>query len=65
MNKIGVFGCKKGRKTLAVHESGKKFLKEEVGGNILSVEDVCPIGKIAKFICEYYLYIIYLFLHIL
>ena len=65
MKKIGLFGSKKGRKTLAVHDLGKECLNEEVGGKIMSGEVGCPIGKIGKVIRGYYLQIIYLFLQIL
>ena len=36
MNKIGVFGANKRRKTLAGYDIGKKFLKEKFWGYILS-----------------------------
>ena len=39
MNKIGVFGAKKVRKSLAGNELGKNLFKEEVWGDILSVQD--------------------------
>ena len=39
MEKIGVLGADKRRETLAGHELGKNLLKEEFGGNILSIKD--------------------------
>ena len=39
MKEIGVFGAKKRRKTLSVHDLVKKFFKEEVWRYILSGQD--------------------------
>ena len=49
--RVGELGTKKCRKTLAGNEVGKEFLKEKVGGDILSgeedflLEDGSPIDK--------------------
>ena len=68
MKKVGLIGDEKRGKILSGHELVKDFIKEDVGGDICSIEyDVLvdygyPIDKRGRVFIRYGFHIIYLFL---
>ena len=46
LNKFRVLGANKSRKTLKIHELGKELIKEEVGRNIMYVEENISVEDI-------------------